>query len=398
MVPDRRPRHARAFPVLFLKDNPQSDTTFMLNVFCSPARYVQGRDATRWLAMELQRLGLSSSALIIASRSARRLAQAVWTETFPGAGLDFAVLDFGGECSSAEISRGTEAARRASASVIIGAGGGKTLDTARAVASELNLPVACCPTTASSDAPCSALSVVYTEEGVFERCLYFKRNPDLVLVDSSIIARAPVRQLIAGMGDALATYFEADASMRAHRKNVVGGSSTLAAAAIAKLCYETLLKDGTSALAAARAEAITPSLERIIEANTLLSGLGFESGGLAVAHSLHNGLTAAPETHDRLHGEKVAFGTLVQLALEGADSAIIDEVMGFCLSVGLPLTLAELGLENLTREKAWAIAQRAIAPGESVHNEPFDVTAEAVMDALYAADSAGAAFKARYWR
>jgi glycerol dehydrogenase len=102
------------------------------------------------------------------------------------------------------------------------------------------------------------------------------------------------------MGDASATYFEADASMRAPRKNVVGGSSTLAAAAIARLCYETLLKDVTSVLAAVRAEAIKPALERIIEANTLLSGLGFESGGLAVAHSLHNGLTAAHETHDRL--------------------------------------------------------------------------------------------------
>lgn len=368
----------------------------MLNVFCSPARYVQGRDATRWLAAELQRLGLSGRALIIASRSARQLAQETWTQTFAAAGLEFVLFDFGGECSFAEISRGTEAVRRSSAAMVVGAGGGKTLDTARAVASEVNLPVACCPTTASSDAPCSALSVVYTQEGVFERCMYFRRNPDLVLVDSSIIARAPVRQLIAGMGDALATHFEAQASMRAHRKNAVGGSSTLAAAAIARLCYETLLKDWAPALAAARAGAITPALERIIEANTLLSGLGFESGGLAVAHSIHNGLTAAPETHDRLHGEKVAFGTLVQLVLEGVDSALIDEVMGFCLSVGLPLTLAELGLDKLTREKALAIAERATAPGESAHNEPFEVTAEAVMDALYAADSAGAAFKARH--
>jgi glycerol dehydrogenase len=204
-----------------------------------------------------------------------------------------------------------------------------------------------------------------------------------------------VRQLISGMGDALATYFEAEASMRAHRKNVVGGVGTLAAGAIAELCYETLLNDGTSAVAAARVGAITPALERIIEANTLLSGVGFESGGLAVAHSVHNGLTAARETHDRLHGEKVAFGTLVQLVLEGKHSSVMEEVMGFCLSVGLPVTLAELGLDRLTKEKARAIAERAIAPGESAHNEPFEVTAEAVMDALYAADSVGVAFKSR---
>jgi glycerol dehydrogenase len=367
----------------------------MLTVFCSPARYVQGRDATHSLASELLRLGIARKPLIIASPSARRALEAVWREAFGAAGLDYAIMDFGGECSLAEISRGKEEARHVAASTIIGAGGGKTLDAARAVAAELDLPVACCPTTASSDAPCSALSVVYTEDGVFEKCLYYRRNPDLVLVDSSVIARAPVRLLIAGMGDALATFFEADATIRAYRKNVVGGLSTIAAAAISELCYKTLLNDGTSAVAAARAGAITPALERIIEANTLLSGLGFESSGLAVAHSVHNGLTAAPETHDRLHGEKVAFGALVQLVLEGSPSSTIDEAMGFCLSVGLPVTLAELGLHNLPREKAWAIAERAVAPGESAHNEPFEVTAVNLMDAIFAADAIGAAFKAR---
>lgn len=365
----------------------------MLKVFCAPARYVQGRDAMRSLAAQLRRLGVSGRAFILASPTARKIAEEIWRETFAQEGLDYTLSDFGGECSLAEIARGTEAAR--GASVVVGAGGGKTLDAARAIAAERDLPVACCPTTASSDAPCSALSVVYSEDGVFEKCLFYKRNPDLVLVDSSIIARAPVRQLIAGMGDALATYFEADASMRAHRINVVGGQSTMAAAAIARLCYDTLLTDGTAAVAAAHAGAITPALERIIEANTLLSGLGFESGGLAVAHSVHNGLTAAPQTHDRLHGEKVAFGTLVQLVLEGRETSVLDEAMGFCCDVGLPVTLAELGLRSLSRETARAIAARAVAPGESAHNEPFAVTADTLMDAIYAADAMGAAFAAR---
>lgn len=367
----------------------------MLNVFCAPARYVQGRDATRSLATELKRLGLSGKALVIASRTPRALLSDIWRETFPAAGFSLEMFDFGGECSLAEIARGKAAAQRLSADVVIGVGGGKALDMARAVASELDLPVACCPTTASSDAPCSALSVIYTQEGVFEKIQFYKRNPDLVLVDSTVIAHAPVRLLVAGMGDALATCFEAEAAIGAHRQNVVGGSATLAAAAIAKLCYRTLLEDGVAAIAAARAKAVTPALERIIEANTLLSGLGFESAGLAVAHSVHNGLTAAPETHAFLHGEKVAFGTLTQLVLEGRPRALIDEVMGFCAAVGLPLTLAELGLAGLTPQMARAIAERAVAPGESAHNEPFVVTAETVMDAIFAADALGAAFRAR---
>ncbi|MCC3244423.1 glycerol dehydrogenase [Methylocystis sp. WRRC1] len=366
----------------------------MLSVFCSPARYVQGREATRFLASELQRLGFVGKALIIASHSPREVLFPVWQTTFSVCELTFEILDFGGECSFSEIARGKDEARRVGASLIIGVGGGKVLDTARAVASELCLPIACCPTTASSDAPCSALSVVYTEKGVFEKCLYYRRNPDLVLVDTSVIAKAPVRLLISGMGDALATYFEAEASIRAHKKNVVGGASTLAAATISELCYRTLLKDGVAAVAAARAGVVTPAFERIVEANTLLSGLGFESAGLAVAHSVHNGLTAAPETHDRLHGEKVAFGTLVQLVLEGRDSGLLNEVLGFCLSVGLPTTLAELGLEAMSMEQARAIAERAVAEGESAHNEPFEVTAQMVMDAMFAADSLAKSVKA----
>jgi len=108
---------------------------------------------------------------------------------------------------------------------------------------------------------------------------------------------------------------------------------------------------------------------------------------------VHNGLTAAPETHDRLHGEKVAFGTLVQLVLEGRDRSTLDETLAFCVSVGLPVTLAELGLSTLDRRKALDIARRAVANGESAHNEPFVVTAETVADAIYAADAIGRRFR-----
>lgn len=365
----------------------------MLSVFCSPARYVQGPDATRQLAAELRRLGCAGPTLLLASHSARRLLETLWVESFAELDIPLQVFDFGGECSTAEIERCLLEARRIGAVAIVGAGGGKVLDTARAVASEFGKPVACCPTVAASDAPCSALSVVYTPEGTFEKCLFYKRNPDLVLVDTQVIAAAPVRLLIAGMGDALATKFEAETARAAHKPNAVGGACTLAAAALADLCYRTLLRDGVAAVAAVKARSVTPALERIVEANTLLSGLGFESGGLAVAHSVHNGLTALPETHERLHGEKVAFGTLVQLVLEGRDSSLIEEVMGFCLRVGLPMTLNELGLDSLSPAQARLVAERALAPGETAHNEPFALTVESVRDALFATDAWSRTFK-----
>lgn len=361
----------------------------MLSVFCAPSRYVQGRNATGQLPGELIRLGIGGRCLILASPTAFKLLNELWQTAFEKSAIPLDVVLFNGECSRSEIERLVIAARQAGTQTVVGAGGGKVLDTARAVAAILGTPVACCPTTAASDAPCSALSVVYSEEGTFQECLFYPRNPELVLVDTTVIAKAPVRQLISGMGDALATRFEAEASRMAFRANVAGGLSTMAAAAIADLCYRTLLVDGEAAVEAARAGAVTPAFERIVEANTLLSGLGFESGGLALAHSVHNGLTAASETHDCLHGEKVAFGTLVQLVLEGRNSSETNEVLDFCIRVGLPVTLAQLGLDTLSRSLAFAIAEKALAEGETSHNMAFPLSIDSVSEALFAADALG---------
>jgi hypothetical protein len=157
-VSDRGP-HRRPWP-------PRGSPT-MLSVFCSPSRYTQGRNATAALGQEMAALGLRGPALLVAGRSAARLLDATWQRTFHEAGITHAVHPFGGECSLAEIERAKAAAQRHRAGVIVGAGGGKVLDTARAVAADLGLPVVNCPTVASSDAPCSALSVIYTDDGVF---------------------------------------------------------------------------------------------------------------------------------------------------------------------------------------------------------------------------------------
>jgi glycerol dehydrogenase len=367
----------------------------MQSVFCSPSRYTQGRGATSTLGSEMAGLGLDGPVLIIAGRTVINLLSETWQQTFKEVGLGHVVHPFGGECSLAEIERVKTTARAAGAKTILGAGGGKVLDTARAVAADLGLPVVSCPTVASSDAPCSALSVIYTEEGIFQEYRFYRKNPELVLVDTEVIAQAPPRLLVAGMGDALATWFEARTCVRGRIQNMRGGGSTRSAAVLAELCYQTLLEDGAAALEAVRHQVVTPSLERLVEANTLLSGLGFESSGLAAAHAVHNGLTTAPATHRFFHGEKVAFGLLVQLVLEGESQATFAEVLGFANDVGLPTTLAEIGLPSLDRELLNTIAKRATAPGETIHNEPFEVTAPMVADAVLAADAYGRAWRRR---
>lgn len=345
------------------------------------------------LGVEMAGLGLEGPALIVAGKSAIALLSETWSKSLGQAGIAFEIQRFGGECSNSEIERVKESARKINAQVVIGAGGGKVLDTARAVAADLKVAVVNCPTVASSDAPCSALSVVYADDGVFQEYRFYRKNPDLVLVDTQVIAQSPPRLLVAGMGDALATWFEAKTCIDGNIRNMRGGASTQSALALAELCYQTLLNDGAEGLRAARTQVVTPALERLVEANTLLSGLGFESSGLAAAHAVHNGLTAAPSTHRFYHGEKVAYGVLVQLILEGKPRSLVTQVLEFATEVGLPVTLADIGLGEPEPETLQRIAARATAEGETIHNEPFEVTAEMVADALQAADARGRDWK-----
>ena len=138
----------------------------------------------------------------------------------------------------------------------------------------------------------------------------------------------------------------------------------------------------------------TKAVEDVIEANTYLSGIGFESGGLAGAHAIHNGFTVLPQCHSYYHGEKVAFGTLVQLVLENAPSEELEEVIGFCMDVGLPTTLADIGVSDPVAADLMAVANAACAEGESIYNMPLEVTPEKVYAAILGADAIGRYFKA----
>ena len=360
-----------------------------LAVFASPGRYVQGPGATHELGRELQRLGLKGPVLFVAAGTARRELAPIWQSTLPCVGIEPVIEAFGGECSTAEIERLVALAESHSFSAVVGAGGGKASDTARAVADALELPAVITPTLASTDSPCSALSVIYTPHGSVEGCRFYNRHPLLVLVDTEVVARAPKRQLVGGLGDALATWFEARTVRESCRQNVVGGLPTTTGTALAKLCCEILLADGPAACAAVDAQATTPALERVVEANNLLSGLGFESGGLAVAHAVHNGITEIPGSHRCIHGEKVAFGLVTQLVLEGRPQDEISEIFRYQKAVGLPITLAEVGVDANSDDQLRTIAERSCIPSETSHNEPFPVTASAVVSALRAADCLG---------
>ncbi|PPB49514.1 glycerol dehydrogenase [Arthrobacter pityocampae] len=346
----------------------------------SPGRYAQGPGAISRLGEYLAPIG--STPLVVAD-------DVVWgfvghdvTTSLEAAGLPVTREAFGGVPSAKEIDRLVEVIKRTNADVAVAVGGGSTIDAVKASGFLSGIRWVTVPTVASTDAPTSALAVVYTEDGTFEEYRFFPRNPDLVLVDSQIVANAPAAFLAAGVGDALATWLEARATATSSSLTMAGGLPTLTGTALARLSWDVLWDNALPALDAVRDHLVTPAVEKVIEANTLLSGLGFESGGLAAAHAIHNGLTAAPQTHGLAHGQKVNIGSLTQLVLEGAPTQDIRDFIEFTTRVGLPTTLTEIGLTPEDTRELELIAATATVAGETIHAMPFEVRPADVVSAL----------------
>ncbi|BCN30160.1 glycerol dehydrogenase [Anaeromicropila herbilytica] len=314
---------------------------------------------------------------------------------------------FKGECDNEEISRIVDIVKKQGIEVIVGIGSGKLHDTTKAVGFYANIPVAIVPTIVASDAPCSSMSVINTKEGCFDHYLYLKHNPDLVFVDIDFIIQAPARLLVAGMGDALSTYFEARACQQSNCLLPNGSKSSDVAYYLSKLCLESLYQYGVQAKEDVINHISSIAVEKIVEANTLLSGVGFESGGLAAAHAINDGMSRIESCNHRLHGEKVAFATLVQLVLEreyekcstsdrnkNVDSKShsqkeIEEVLEFCVQVGLPVTLEEMGLTSGDRDTLQRIAEYSLLDNEPMHHMGFIVTEDMIIQAMLEVDCIG---------
>ncbi|MFJ4296053.1 glycerol dehydrogenase [Curtobacterium sp. NPDC089689] len=358
----------------------------------SPARYVQGKDAITRIGEFVEPIG--KRPLIVADDVVWGIVEDAVRTAFDAAGLPVERVGFGRFATPSAVDALVEAIREHDIDVVVGVGGGSAIDAAKAAGHLTEIRWASVPTAASTDAPTSALAVIYSEEGEFIEYRFFPHNPDLVLIDTNLVAHAPVQFLVAGIGDALATWVEARAAKRANADTMAGGLQTETGVALAELSWQLLHDNALQAIEAVRAQVVTPALEKVVEANTLLSGLGFESGGLAAAHAIHNGLTAAPQTHGLAHGQKVNVGTVAQLVLEGAPAQEIEDFVVFTTKVGLPNTLTEIGLTVDDTDELRAVAEAATEAGETIHNMPFPVTAEMVVDALVAIEGIARSIRA----
>ncbi|MCL2539350.1 MAG: glycerol dehydrogenase [Oscillospiraceae bacterium] len=353
-----------------------------------PRKYVQGRGIVNEIGSFASVFG--KKALVIwGSRTKEAVGEAILT-SLKAEGVEVTDVKFCGECTKAEANRVAALAKDSGSDSVISIGGGKVIDVAKGVAVYAGLPNIVVPTIASNDAPTSACTVWYDENGGFIGSDTWPFNPDIVLVDTEVIVRAPVRMLIAGIGDAIVTWFEANANYQSHKKVSAGGTATNAALMLARLCHDTLREFALPAIEAVKIHAVTPAVENVIEANILLSGIGWESGGVATAHGVGNALSLIPEAHDFMHGEKVSFGLVTQLCLDGSLSdKQVNETAEFLVNCGLPTTFEDINIHTLSSERLREFAQEVAAESSPVHNHNFPVTVDDVYDAMLMADALG---------
>lgn len=256
-------------------------------------------------------------------------------------------LPFAGEVTVPAIEAMLARVRAEGADIIVGVGGGKALDAAKGVALRAGLSFVTVPTVASNDSPVSMGLALYDDHHRVVAIETHPRNPDAVVVDTDVIAGAPARFLLAGMGDAIAKKFEAEASVRDGGLSAHFGAPSRTAMYIADGCYRTIRAHGVAAMQAAGRGKTTVALDAVVEANILMAGLGFENAGLGLAHAMTRGLVRTPVVDQCLHGYHVAYGLLVQFEVEDRGDAFIDDVAAFYAEVGLPRSLKDLGLERL---------------------------------------------------
>lgn len=336
-----------------------------MKVFGAPRRYLQGKGALGRIGAELKRL--ADDAVLVIDPFIDDLYGPQIAASCAEAGVALRRLRFGGESSPSEVDRLAAACGDSLPSLVAAAGGGKCIDAGKALANRLKAKVATIPTIASTDAPTSHNYVLYDDHHRLLAVEKLGANPDLVLVDTQVIAAAPRRLFLAGIGDAVVKLFEVEQCVAARGRNVFGADPAYSALILARGCYDVLRGHAAAALAAVERKEADDALDLVVEATVLMSGLSFESGGLSIAHSMTRGISAVPKYATVLHGLEVAYGVLVQLVLEGRDPAFFADLVGFYDEIGLPASLHALAGSSPTADEARIIAELTLAAPHARH-------------------------------
>lgn len=367
-------------PIHFSEKLSTQTPALLMLLTVAPAKVIRGSQILTQVSNEITRLG--HRPLIVTGNHTQKAIQPHLQPLLEHQQLQFALAEYTPDCSEASLKSLRKAAKEHQADVIIGIGGGKALDTAKLLAHQLHLPVVTIPTSAATCAAWTALSNVYSEQGAFLYDVALDRCPDLLILDYDLILTAPQRTLVAGIGDAIAKWYEASVSSGNSDQTLI-----IAAVQQARVLRDILLQKSAAALQQPGSEV----WQQVVDATVLLAGVIGGVGGAqcrtVAAHAVHNGLTHICKSGS-IHGEKVAYGILVQLRLEEMiqgnqlAAAARQQLLKFYGEIGLPQTFSDLGLDCVTLGELQKAAEIALAPNSDIHRLPFKVTLEQLMAAM----------------
>jgi glycerol dehydrogenase len=346
----------------------------------SPGKVIRGAGVLSTVGAQVANLG--TRPLIVAGNRTLNLSKEHLKPLFQSQQLHSILASYGADCCEASLKALRKAAKEHKADIIIGIGGGKALDTAKLVAHQLTLPVITIPTSGATCAAWTALSNVYSTTGAFLYDVALSRCPELLILDYNLIQTAPQRTLVAGIGDAIAKWYEASVSSGNSQQTLI-----IAAVQQARVLRDILLQKSATALQSPGTEI----WQEVVDATVLLAGVIGGLGGAqcrtVAAHAVHNGLTHI-SGHNSIHGEKVAYGILVQLRLEEMiqgnqlAASARQQLLKFYAEIGLPQKLADLGLGNITLGELQTAAEISLEPNSDIHRLPFKVALEQLMAAM----------------
>ncbi len=358
----------------------QASTPPIFTLSVAPAKVLRGEQLLEQAGNAIARLG--NRPLIVGGDRTLKATLPRLQRVLAAQQLQSSTTSYGADCSEAGLAAMRQAVEAHKADLIIGVGGGKALDAAKLLAYQCHLPVVTIPTSAATCAAWTALSNVYSEQGAFLYDVSLENCPDLLLLDYDLIATAPAYTLVAGIGDAIAKWYEASVSSGNSEQTLI-----VSAVQQARVLRDILFQKSATALQSPG----SAIWKEVVDATVLLAGVIGGLGGAecrtVAAHAVHNGLTHLP-VHSSIHGEKVAYGILVQLRLEemvqGNQLAATSrqQLLKFYTEIGLPQKLSDLGLEDITLKELEQAAELALAPKSDIHRLPFKVAVEQLMAAM----------------
>jgi glycerol dehydrogenase len=359
----------------------QENKTSYLPILLSPSLILRGEGVLATSGKEIARFG--KRPLLVGGDNSLKLVQSILDSICKQHNLTLSTANYAPDCSENSLKSLRKVVKSNNCDFIIGVGGGKSLDTSKLLAFQCDLPVVTIPTSGATCAAWTALSNIYSDQGAFLYDVGLSRCPDLLILDYGLILGAGKRTLVAGIGDAIAKWYEASVSSGHSHATLI-----IAAVQQARVLRDILLQKSAEALNNPGGEEWREVVDATVLLAGVIGGLGGANCRTVAAHAIHNGLTHIPACHDILHGEKVAYGILVQLRLEemvqGNQLAATarQQLLKFYGEIGLPTKLEDLGLAHVSLKELRHAAEIACNPQSDIHRLPFTVCPEQLMAAM----------------